>query len=490
MGDPYLRDLLGHQRSWRQRRRRRWVSALALMVLVVGVGYTWRSYQEALPREVVTQVAVANASQRVIASVVAARKPIKIVQARPAGEEPTTRPGDAQARWEQGQYATLHGKIERDESVFAALQKRGIPTRSIQAAIAATRKEYNFRRSRPGHTWSAEVSEQGDVLKFRYQSSPEDIWETVRTEQGDHVCEKVKVALESRQEVIGGIITGSLWHSMESVGASGAIVQQFMDVFAHTIDFSTETHHGDTFALIYEKIYLDGRFLRDGRILAAAYNTTEQAHRAFYHELSDGESGYYDAQGQSVQRQFLKSPLASVRVSSHFGRRFHPVLRRWKLHAGVDYAAPTGTPVMAVADGVVSFAGVKGANGKLVSIKHKQGYSTHYAHLSRIASGIKRGVQVDKKTIVGLVGSTGRSTGPHLHFGMSRYGYFINPLEEASALALMRGEPLTGDARERFVRDVVKPMSRRLAGAHPGGLLDPAPREEDALVRLPERERR
>lgn len=178
----------------------------------------------------------------------------------------------------------------------------------------------------------------------------------------------------------------------------------------------------------------------------------------FYYETEGGESGYYDENGENLQRQFLKSPLASVRVTSVYGKRYHPVLKRMRMHNGIDYGAPVGTPIRSVADGTVTFAGWKGANGKLIAIKHANGYRTYYAHLHKISKGIRPGKRVTKKTIIGQVGNTGRSTGPHLHFGMKRHGKYVNPRKVDFA----RGEPLTGAEKKQYVADVAGPIKEKL----------------------------
>jgi murein DD-endopeptidase MepM/ murein hydrolase activator NlpD len=410
------------------------------------------SQPDNLPR-----LAVNQATSVVKTSVVAARAPLEVDAVEPEAAN-VSNEAELTATFapDAGESVRMRGSLKKNESVFLALQNRNVDPAKIHAVVSATSKEFDFRKSRPGDDWFAEVDADGNVVAFTYQTSPEDIWETTRDAEGNYTCEKVDVPVQTRIDEAVGTIDSSLWQTLESSGAGPQLAAAFIDLFAYTIDFNSETQPGDQFAIIFERVYLDGEFLRYGKILAARYVGQEEAFDAYYHVDGNGEAGYYDLLGESMKGQFLKSPLATVRITSRYGRRFHPVLGRMKMHAGVDYGAPTGTPVQAVADGKVTYAGWKGANGKLVSIRHANGYVTHYAHLSRI--NVKRGQRVTKKTVIGKVGSTGRSTGPHLHFGMTHNGRHINPLEVDFA----RGEPLKGNELELFQSQVVKPMKDKL----------------------------
>lgn len=465
--DPFLTDLLRNQRGFRRRRGQnaRRVTVVAFL-LTAGLVYWWMSQPSEEAREQLHAQNVSRgidaAKAGVLASVDASLIPIEVT----TPDESTTAAGaekevEELKVWTEGQAIEFEDKLEKNESVFAALQKRGLGNRNIHVVVSATGEKFNFRHSRPGDSWSASVDAKGNILRFRYQTSPEDIWETRLQADGTHICEKVEVPLEIKQTVVAGVVTTSLWQSMENAGLSAPVVGKFIDVFSHEVDFGAETRPGDRFALVFEKIYLDGEMLRDGRVLAARYITPSKEVSAYWYETTDDDQGYFNGKGKSLQRQFLKSPLSNVRITSVFGKRFHPVLKRWKMHNGVDYGAPTGTPVMAVADGTVVFSGWKGANGNLVSIKHKKGYTTHYAHLSYIPKSIKRGVSVTKKTIIGRVGSTGRSTGPHLHFAMSVKGRYIDPMK----VDFMRGPSLAGQELVRFDEMAIKPFGEKMDAA-------------------------
>lgn len=462
--DPYLQDLLKPRRRGGSSK---WLIG-SLAVLALGLGslmFALSGDDEPAPQASATQPEATHieyTSALVNQSIEAARQPLKVA---PAPEEiETPKPAAAQelVGWEEGKSTSLTGALAKNESVSLALQRRNLSSRSIHLAVSAMSKVFNFRTSRPGDQWLVEVDEQGQIVRFRYQTSLEDIWET--SKQGeDYVAEKIKVPLEHRIEVTSGYVEASLWDSLSGAGLSNAVTTRFLDIFSNSVDFGQETQPGDRFSVVYEEIYLDGQKLRDGRVLAAAYESSQGLHQGYALISQDDPEhaqpiDYYDEDGQSLKYSFLKSPLTNVRITSRFGMRFHPVLKRHKPHNGVDYGAPTGTPVMAVADGVVVSAGWKGPNGKLVVLKHDNGLTTHYAHLSYIPRSLKKGTTVRQKELIGHVGSTGRSTGPHLHYGVKDNGKWIDPM----GLKVRRAAPLKGKAKAQFVSETVTLLQRKL----------------------------
>ncbi len=343
--------------------------------------------------------------------------------------------------WTSGTPPQLAGELQRDESISTALARRGVPSASAHGALAALRDVVNFRRSKIGDAWEVDVDAGGGVTRLRYAASATDVWE-VRRADGVFAKHRIDVPVETRTEVVSGTIEASLWQAFETAGADGRLAAAFAHIFAYTIDFATETQTGDRFYIAFESTWLGDERLATTKILGARYSGAAGDHSAFR-----WDDAYYDGAGESVERQFLRSPLATTRITSSYGRRFHPVLGKMKMHAGVDYGAPTGTPVQAVADGKVTWAGWRGANGNLVSIQHAGGYVTHYAHLSRVSSDLRVGKRVKKSAVIGKVGSTGRSTGPHLHFGMTRGGKSMNPLE----VDFERGTPLSKAERAKYL---------------------------------------
>lgn len=345
---------------------------------------------------------------------------------------------------EAPEFTRIENVLEKNQTMGAALAKLGIDAGESHRLIEAASAKIDFRKSRPGDIWTVELDKDNSIREFEYQASPENRWIVRRTEDG-FVAEDVQVDREIKIETVRGKIDSSLWLAFDSQGASGALAQRFTELFQYTIDFNSETQPGDEFSVIYEKVFVDGEYLRDGKVLGAKYSGQVGTYYGFFHDDPENP-GYFDENGDNLKRQFLKSPLATVRITSNFGRRFHPVLKKMKLHAGVDFGAPTGTPVHAVADGTVIYAGWKGANGKLVSLRHANGFVTHYAHLSQITKKLRPGVRVKQKDQIGRVGTTGRSTGPHLHFGMTQHGKVINPL----TVDFARAEPLKGAERQAF----------------------------------------
>ena len=455
---PPMGDLLRNQR--RRSRRGRWPRRLLIVAVLAAVVAGWWWYSSGAGKETAKKrraQALSSATRTVADSLAAARAPLAVEEA-PDDLGSSKRDEELTALWAEGEEAQLRGVLEKNQSVFLALQDRNLSPQAIHKVVTATGEKFEFRRSRPGDEWYAEVNAEGTVTLFRYQTSPEDIWETKLTGEDEYECTKVKVPVDIQAAVIAGTVDTNLWNAMIDRGEKGILIYRFADIFAYSVDFNTETRPGDRFAMVFEKVYLDGEFLRYGKIIGAMYGGGSGVHYGFHYRTDADEVGYYDENGENLQRQFLKSPLASVRVTSTYGKRYHPVLKRMRMHHGIDYGAPVGTPIRAVADGTVRFAGWKGANGRLIVLSHAKGYRTYYAHLSKIEKGIRPGKRVTKKTIIGRVGNSGRSTGPHLHFGMKRHGRYVNPRKVDFA----RAPPLEGEEKERYIDEIATPLKEKL----------------------------
>ncbi|RAL22196.1 peptidase M23 [Lujinxingia litoralis] len=449
-------DLLLYPR--RRRRKRPW-PALVLGALAVGVLLYMMLGKEDEPDPVALarSATMAEAYMRVDSALALAQEGLNNGQAE-AMVEARAEKSALTASFEEGRAATLAGEIKPNESVFLSLQRRNLSAGAIHKVVSATEKEFDFRRSRPGDQWRVQTDDAGEIVEFRYQTSPEDIWVTRRQDDGSYVSAQEEVPIEVRHEAVAGTINSSFWLALEATGESGALAHRFMEVFQYTIDFNTETRQGDHFALIVEKVYLNGEYLRYGRLIAAKYMGERGNYWAFYDEERGEEPGYFDEEGESLQRQFLRSPLPFTRVTSRYGRRVHPVLGGTRMHRGVDYGAPIGTPVQAVADGRVSFAGRRGGYGNLLIVKHSGGFETRFAHLDGFGRGIRSGVKVTRGQIVARSGNTGRSTGPHLHYEMLQNGQHIDPLSVDTA----KGEALKGAALASFQQETVGPWRQRL----------------------------
>jgi murein DD-endopeptidase MepM/ murein hydrolase activator NlpD len=235
---------------------------------------------------------------------------------------------------------------------------------------------------------------------------------------------------------------------MERAGERPQIVMDFAEIFAWDFDFAADSQPGDRFRMLVEKVFTGDQFVKYGRILAAEYESQAQVHAGVYFKDKDG-SGYYTPKGESLRRAFLKSPLEFTRISSTFSRgRRHPILGGIRPHLAVDYAAPLGTPIFAVADGTIESAGWSGGGGNTIVLRHRANFKTMYNHLSNFAKGIRVGTTVRQRQVIGYVGSTGLSTGPHLDYRVMKDGRFVNPLKQT----FLPGQPISPSNHAAFAQ--------------------------------------
>jgi len=323
----------------------------------------------------------------------------------------------------------------------------------------------DFRRCRPDDQLIIERDADGHVVLFEFRGSPTEYYRATRTASGTLRGERVEVPVQRIRLARGGTVRSSLGDALSTVGLGRGTVGTFVGVFEGHVNFATDARRGDTFRVIMEEHRISGRFLRHGTVHALEYvGRRAGTLRAFWYEPRRGEGDYYDETGRAIHGGWLRAPLRYDRLSSRFDpRRMHPILHRIVPHNGTDYAAGTGTPVWAAASGTVTFAGDRGANGNLVSVRHDGGYESHYAHLSRIERGIASGVEVNQRQVIGYVGSTGRSTGPHLHFALERGGRFVDPLQEMNG----PGRMMPAAALPRY-REHVRELVRELEGVRLG----------------------
>lgn len=356
--------------------------------------------------------------------------------------------------------SVLTVRLARNQTLSQALARLKLAPGQARAILAALADKFPFRRSRPGDQIQLErVEGEPGLRRFTYRQSAADEWTVVPDEGGGLRGEKRAVALTTEVARVEVEIHGSVWESLQRAGEDPALAVEAADVLAWDVDFYQDVRAGDRMKVVVEKIYADGKLLRYGEVLAAAYEgEVTGPKRLFRYTDPTGQSSYYDDQGNSARRGFLKSPLKYAHLTSGFGSRVHPVLGYVKAHQGVDYGAPTGTPVWAVGDGTVVQAGWNGACGKSVTLHHRNGLDTVYCHLSAVA--VRAGGRVSQKQLIGAVGTTGRSTGPHLHYAVRRNGAFVNPL----SLKVPREAPIEPRYRADFEQKVV-PLRAKLDGA-------------------------
>lgn len=316
------------------------------------------------------------------------------------------------------------GLIAKGETVSQILDAYLSPA-EVEALAATCRKVYPLKNVRAGHAYAVTVWE-GEFKRFEYEIDRERKLVVRKTEEGFQVGEK-ELEFDTYTVRLAGEISLSLFGAVERMGENGALAMRLADIFGWEIDFIRDIRVGDSFRVVVEKRLRNGKFMGYGDILAAEFVNQGAAYRGYQFHDESGRPGYYDAEGESLRKAFLKAPLDFTRISSDFTwRRLHPILKKYRPHPGIDYAAPIGTPVRSVANGVILSKGWMGGGGNSVRIRHMNGYETLYMHLSRFAR-IKKGQKVDQGEIIAYVGSTGLSTGPHLDFRMKKNGKYINP---------------------------------------------------------------
>lgn len=325
-----------------------------------------------------------------------------------------------------------------------ALTSTGMTGAEADAVTSALGSVMDFRRCRPDDELILVRDPSGLLVRFEYHASITQIYEAVRTQGELFEGHQVEVPVDTVRIARGGTVTSSLGAALDAAGLGRTLVGTFVDVFEGRIDFNTETRSGDAFRVLVDQDSIDGTFLRWGQVHAIEYRSQRRGvlsaywfePRAAAGETTRGD--FYDATGRQMHGGWLRTPLHYDHISSPFDmHRMHPVLHRVMPHNGIDFAAGTGTPVWAAADGEVTFVGPRGPNGNLVTIAHEGGYETAYCHLSRFASGLHRGQSVHQHDIIGYVGTTGRSTGPHLHFGLKHHGVFVDPASQLNGQGRM-----------------------------------------------------
>jgi len=341
---------------------------------------------------------------------------------------------------------TSAGQVSAGATLSSILQEAAVEPAEARAIIAALRAQFDPRRCGIGDRWEVEKNAQGETVSFTYHAGPLRYYRVFRDASG-FAAQTCEVPADRRLFVAKGAVSSSLYESMLAVGVSPELIMQFAEVFASKVDFFTDCRKDDEYCVLWESFVSGKTVLKDIRVLAARYARGDAVYQAFYFSGSSA-TGYYDEKGRSVEHVFNRAPLNYRRISSFFShRRFHPILRVYRPHLGIDYVAPTGTPVSAIGAGRVLSAGWTGNGyGIAVKIGHPNGYISYYGHLSRVARGVRAGAHVAKGQVIGYVGSTGLATGPHLDFRLKRNGTFINFL----ALNMPASEPLPQEQMDVF----------------------------------------
>ncbi|MDR1349451.1 MAG: M23 family metallopeptidase [Zoogloeaceae bacterium] len=321
-------------------------------------------------------------------------------------------------------------RISRGDTFGALLAKLNIEDADARRyLLSAPETQALHRQLVPGRVVSARTTGSGLLVSLHFPMNGGNTATFVeRQAQGQFVAREQALRYESQQVMKSGEIRYSLFGATDSAGIPDGIAVQMAEIFSGDIDFHRDLRQGDRFTLVYDVQYYQGQTMpRAGRILSAEFVNDGRVYQAFHYE-ENGKGGYYNAEGKSLKKAFLRSPLAFSRVTSGFSQRLHPIFKTWRAHKGVDYGAPIGTPVRATSNGVVQFVGPRGGYGNFVLLSHAGNYQTVYAHLSRFAQGLKKGDRVSQGDTIAYTGNTGWSTGPHLHYEFRVKGVQVDPM--------------------------------------------------------------
>jgi murein DD-endopeptidase MepM/ murein hydrolase activator NlpD len=344
------------------------------------------------------------------------------------------------------------------DTLTSALSRLKIDDLEIQRLLSTDAVRQLASSIRSGKRIQATTTQDGQLLSIQFERDNAPALKVRR--QGDsYVAEEGNDLIETRVVMRSGRILSSLYGATDNAGIPDKIADKMAETLSTNLDFRNDLHRGDTFSVIYTVNYRNGEPISTGKLLAAEFVNGGKTHRAVLFRDPSGREDYYTPEGESLKKGFLRSPLEFSRVTSSFSSaRLHPLLGFYRAHTGVDFGAPTGTRVKATGDATVAFAGGKGGYGNLVILRHQNGYETYYAHLSAFAPGIRPGRSISQGEIIAYVGTTGASTGPHLHYEVRIAGTPYNPL----TVKLPGSAPLDMAQRARFLQQTAN-WSEKLA---------------------------
>jgi murein DD-endopeptidase MepM/ murein hydrolase activator NlpD len=385
---------------------------------------------------------------------------------------PDTRP-QLEALAERDDVFVSEERIRNGDTLGSLLARLGVADADAEKFLRSSSDARALRSLKPGRLIQAHVDEEGELQWLRYAYSATDGKDAaalatghalvVERQDGNFAARDETMANERRIELRSGEIRSSLFAATDAAGLPDGIATQIAEIFSGDIDFYRDLRRDDRFRVVYESYYQGGEFVRAGRILAIEFVNAGKSHSAMWYSGPSSDDAslaghYYGFDGRSLRRAFLRTPLEFTRISSGFGGRMHPISNQWRQHTGVDYAAPSGTPVRTTADGVVDFAGWKNGYGNCVVVKHQGVYSTLYGHLSGFAAGMKRGQRIEQGRLIGYVGMTGWATGPHLHYEFRISDKATDPL----TAALPEAPPISRTEQAAF-RSVAGNFDRQIA---------------------------
>lgn len=353
-------------------------------------------------------------------------------------------------------------KVERGDTLMKLLTKNEIDKREAHAAIEALTEVYDPRRMQIGQLFELSLEESSDkpsLLSLSFKADPVRTIQVRYTNDGAYKADVKEKALQRGDAFGAGTIRSSLYVAAVDAGIPVAVLHDLIRIFSFDVDFQRDIQKGDRFEVLYDEQRTDdGTLVRTGNISYAAMTLSGKELAYFRYTPKNGVTDYFDRKGQSVRKTLMRTPVNGARLSSGFGKRKHPILGYTKMHRGTDFAAPTGTPIMAAGDGVIDYIGRNGTYGKYIRIRHNSTYKTAYAHMSGYKRGLTKGSRVKQGQTIGYIGTTGRSTGPHLHYEVLENGRQRNPM----SVKLPAGEKLKGQELKRFAA-ILPAMEQRIA---------------------------
>ncbi len=336
-------------------------------------------------------------------------------------------------------------RIQRGDTLAQLLSRLHIADQAALDFLSTSPDARTVFQLVPGRSLRAETSADGKLLTLHYLNGERLL--TVKHDGVAFTAENKAAELDTRVISVAGEIRSSLFAATDALNIPDAVAMKMVEIFSTDIDFHKDLRRGDRFSVVYEALMDRGESVGAGRLLSAEFTNRGRTHNVVWFETRPGQGSYFALDGRDIRKTFLRSPLEFSRVSSGFTEaRYHPIMKTWTAHKGVDFAAPLGTKIKATADGVVEFAGVQGGYGNVVILRHPNRYTTLYAHMSGFARGIQAGAKVQQSEVIGYVGMTGLTTGPHVHFEFRLGGVHRDPMTVAMPSAF----PIAAELKQKF----------------------------------------
>ena len=347
--------------------------------------------------------------------------------------------------------------VAEGDTLSTVFDKAGVPPTVMHEVLASSKEAQQLSKLKVGQRLDIELDAQGELTQLSSSLSKLERIHIERSDSG-YVYKKEKLRPDIETAYAYGRIDSSLFLAAKRAGLSHNLTMELANVFGYDIDFALDIRKGDTFEVIYEQKKIAGESVGTGNILAARFTNQGKTYTAVRYSNKQGNSNYYTADGQSMRKAFIRTPVDFARISSRFSNgRKHPILNKIRAHKGVDYAAPRGTPIKSTGDGKIIVAGRKGGYGNTIVIQHGKHYRTLYGHMQGFAKGIRSGAQVKQGQIIGYIGTTGLSTGPHLHYEFQVDGVHVDPLGQKLPMA----DPIAKNEKQRFIQ-LSKPLMARM----------------------------